>query len=110
MHGTDDRPLLAEARRAGDAFLADMLADGHLSTEAAAGLATVGFTATTRVLADLRVKDGLGEQAITDAWERRLDKARRAGDARSVIAAGYTLAVWDGMQRDLAAYLREIGE
>lgn len=110
MHDTDDRPLLAEARRAGDAFLADMLANDRLSAEAAAGLATAGFTVTTRVLADMRVKDGLGAQAITDAWVRRLDKARRAGDARSVISAGYALAVWDGMQRDLAAYMRDAGK
>lgn len=109
MNSTDDRPLLAEARKAGDDFLAGMLADGRLSVEAASGLATTGFTVTTRILADLRARDGLSEQAIVDAFERRLDQARRAGDTQRVISAGYTLAVWDGMQRDLAAYLRDVG-
>ncbi|MFH8805287.1 hypothetical protein ACH4F6_38060 [Streptomyces sp. NPDC017936] len=107
MNDATARPLLAEAREAADTYLAGMLKDGRLTEEAAAGLATMGFTVTTRVLADMRTRDGLNPQAITGAWKRRLDQARREHDARGTVAAGYALAIWDGMQRDLAAFLRE---
>ncbi|MGW2213296.1 hypothetical protein, partial [Streptomyces sp. NPDC001781] len=61
----------------------------------------------TRTLADMRTRDGLRPEAITEAWERRRDRAAREGDTKGSVAAGYALAVWDGMQRDLAEYLRD---
>lgn len=109
MNDTNHRPMLAHAREAADALLARRITDGSMTPEAARDMATTGFTVTTRILADLRARDGLSEQAIVDAFEARLDKARAAGDEQRITAAEFALAVWDGMRRDLAAYLSGTG-
>lgn len=109
MNDTDHRPMLAHAREAADALLARWVIDGSMTPEAARDMATTGFTVTTRILADLRARDGLSEQDIVDAFEARLVKARAAGDEQRITAAEFALAVWDGMRRDLAAYLSGTG-
>lgn len=103
------RPMLAHAREAADEYLTSKVTDGSMTPEAAQDMAATGFTVTTRILADLRARDGLSEQAIVDAFEKRLDKARAAGDEQRITAAEFALAVWDGMRRDLADYLSGTG-
>ncbi|MFD8226892.1 hypothetical protein ACFV16_22275 [Streptomyces massasporeus] len=106
---TNPRPLLAHAHEAADEYLMRKVMDGSMEPGVAKGMATNGFLVTTRILSELRTRDGLSEQAITDAFQSRLDRARTHWDVRSVIAAEFALAVWDGMQRDLAEYLRSVG-
>lgn len=105
---TDDRPLLAEARKAADSYLLHKVVDDGMPTDVSQRLATTGFTAATRILSALR-KNGVGEDVITDRFQWQRDAARAAGDEQRVIAAEYTLAVWGGMRRDLAAYLHSTG-
>jgi hypothetical protein len=109
MTDTNPRPVLARAYEAADEMLARRVADGSLSPEAALDMRALGFTTTTRILSDLRVRDGMSEQAITDAFQARLDKAEDDGDPQRAIAAEFALAVWDGMRRDLANYLSSAG-
>ena len=109
MNDTNHRPTLAHARAAADELLMRWVADGSMNPGVARGMAATGFTVTTRILADLRARDGLSEQDIVDAFEARLDKARAEGLERSAVAAEFALAVWDGMRRDLAAYLSGTG-
>lgn len=109
MHNTNSRPLLAKAREAADAYLLRKVADGSMQPETAEGLATIGFTATTRVLSALRM-DGLGEEQITAAYQRQLTAAQADNDSRRIVAAEYSLAIWGGMLADLADYLRGTGE
>jgi hypothetical protein len=106
---TNPRPLLAHAHEAADAYLMRKVMDGAMEPDVAKGMATDGFLVATRTLSDLRNRDGLSAQAITDAFQRRLDRAQTARDDRSVIAAEFALAVWGGMQRDLAEYLSNAG-
>lgn len=110
MTDTNARPLLAEARKAADAYLMRKVMNDGMDVGVASDLATAGFTAATRTLSILRTRDGLSEDAITSAFQRQLDTAREAGDEQRIIAAEYTLAIWDGMRRDLAAYLSNAGE
>lgn len=107
MTDTEPRPALAHAHRAAEEMLARKVADDSLTQSAALDMATTGFTVTTRVLADLRRSQGLSERAITESFQARLDKAEAAGDTRSAVAAEFALAVWDGMQRDLAEWMAE---
>ena len=95
---------LAHARAAADELLARKVYEG-MTPEVAMNMATAGFTVTTRTLADLR-RDGLSEDQITDAFRAKLVQARDAGDVKGETAAEFALAVWSGMQADLAAYLR----
>lgn len=104
MTDTNGRPLLAKARQAADDYLMRAVAQGRMTSEAAAGLAGLGFTTATSVLSTLR-RDGLGVEQITAAYGRQLTKAQAAGDERAVIAAEYALAIWSGMLEDLAAYM-----
>jgi hypothetical protein len=109
MTDLNTHSVLANAREAADEYLARKVADGTMAPDVAADLATIGFTVATRTLSYMRTRDGLSEQAITDGFQRQLDTARAAGDVQRVIAAGYTLAIWGGMQRDLAAWLGATG-
>ena len=109
MPDTDARPMLAEARQAADSYLLHKVVDDGMPSDAAERMASTGFSVVTRTLSILRTRDGLSEQAIADAFQRRLDEAREAGDEQRVISAEYTLAIWDGMRRDLAAYLSGAG-
>lgn len=99
------RPSLAHAREAADGLLLRKVTDGEMTVDAAAGMAATGFTVATRVLADLR-RQGVSAERITDSFRRKVEQAKAAGDNRAVLAGEFTLAVWDGMQADLAAYLR----
>jgi hypothetical protein len=110
MHDTDTRPLLAEARRAADDYLLHKVVDNGMALDVSQRLATTGFTTAVRILSALRTQNGLSEDTITDRFEWQLKAAHTAGDAQRVIAAEYTLAIWDGMRRDLAAYLARVGE
>jgi hypothetical protein len=105
MTDTNPRPLLAHAHEEADAYLMRKVLSGDIEPEVAKGLRTDGFLVATRTLSDLRNRDGLSAQAITDAFQRRLDRAHANHDGRSIVAAEFALAVWDGMQRDLAEYL-----
>ncbi|WP_030248303.1 hypothetical protein [Streptomyces sp. NRRL S-455] len=109
MTDMNPRPLLAHAHEEADAYLMRKAMEGSMTPGVAKDMATTGFTAVTRTLSYLRTRDGLSEQAIVDSFQRQLGKAREAGDEQRVIAAEFTLAVWDGMQRDLAEYLRDAG-
>lgn len=109
MTDTNPRPLLAKACEAADDYLMGKVADGSLSPAVAEGLATAGFTVATRILADLRARDGLSETAITESFQRRLDEARATGDVQRAVSAEYTLAIWAGMQEDLADFLSSVG-
>lgn len=102
----EPRPTMIHAHRAAEELLAQKVADGSLTESAALDMASVGFTVTTRILADLRRRDGLSERAITDAFQARLDKAEAAHDVRNAISAEFALAVWSGMQRDLAEWMK----
>lgn len=104
MTHTDLRPL-AHARKAAEEMLESRVADGSLSPLAAQGMLSASFALATQTIADLRVKEGMSEQAITDAFQARLDKAEDDGDPRRALVAEFTLAVWGGMQADLAAWL-----
>lgn len=104
MTDTNERPLLAKARQASDNYLMRAIAQGRMTSEAAAGLASLGFTTATSVLSTLR-RDGLGVEQITAAYGRQLAKAHDADDERAVIAAEYALAIWGGMLEDLAVYM-----
>lgn len=108
MHDTNSRPMLTNAHEEADAYLMRKVAAGDMEPDVAKALATTGFIAATRILSELR-KQGVGEQSIAESFQRQLDRARRDDDVQRVIAAEFTLAVWDGMQRDLAAYLRSTG-
>ncbi|MER7487974.1 hypothetical protein ABTY20_19110 [Streptomyces sp. NPDC126497] len=110
MRDTDTRSLLAEARRAADDYLMRKAMDGVLEPDVAENMAGLGFTVATRTLSTMRTQDGLSEDAIERGFQRKLDAARAAGDTQRVIAAEFTLAVWGGMRRDLAAYLARVGE
>ncbi|WP_086559931.1 hypothetical protein [Streptomyces africanus] len=108
MTDTNPRPMLANAHEAAEEYLMRKVAAGDMEPDVAKALATTGFTAATRILSELR-KQGVGEQSITESFQRQLDRARADGDVQRVIAAEFTLAVWDGMQRDLAEYLSNAG-
>jgi hypothetical protein len=108
MTDTNPRPMLANAHEAADTYLMRQTLDNGMAPDVAKAMATDGFTVATRTLSELR-KQGVGEQSITDAFRRQLDRARETGDVQRVIAAEFTLAVWGGMQRDLAAYLSSAG-
>jgi hypothetical protein len=105
MTEINDRPLLAKAREAADEYLMRKVMDGSMEPGMAKDMATAGFTAATRTLSMLRTRDGVSERAIVDGFQRQLDRAREAGDEQRVIAAEFTLAVWDGLRADLAEYL-----
>ena len=109
MTDTEPRPALTHAHRAAEELLARKVADGSMTESTALDMASVGFTVATRVLADLRRSQGLSERAITDAFQARLDKAEAAHDVRSAISAEFALAVWDGMRRDLAEWMKAAG-
>lgn len=106
MTDTDPRPALVHAHRAAEELLARKVADGSMTESTALDMASVGFTLTTRILADLRRSQGLSARAITDALRARLDRAEAAHDVRSAISDEFALAVWDGMQRDLAEWMK----
>lgn len=109
--GQDDinaRPLLANARQAADDYLMRKVADGSMQPETAAGLAGLGFSATSRILSELRTS-GLGEEQITAAYGRQLAEAKADNDGRRIVAAEFSLAIWGGMLADLADYLRGTG-
>lgn len=108
MTDTNPRPTLANAREAADGYLMRQVMDGSMTPDVAKGLATDGFRVATRILSGLR-REGVSEQCITDSFQAKLDEARAAGDVQRVISAEYTLAIWDGMLADLAAYLRTTG-
>lgn len=108
MHDTNPRPMLANAHEAAEEYLMSKVVAGDMAPGVAKAMATDGFTAVTRALSELR-KEGVSEQCITESFQRQLDRARADGDTQRVISAEFTLAVWDGMQRDLAAYLRATG-
>lgn len=93
---------------AAEEYLLRQTLDNGMAPGVAKALATEGFTAATRTLSELR-KQGVSEDVITESFQRQLDRARADGDTQRVISAEFTLAVWDGMQRDLAAYLRATG-
>jgi phage-related tail fiber protein len=109
MTDINARSILANARRAADEYLARKVADGEMTSDVAKDMRTVGFTAATRTLSTLRSRNGMGEQAIADAFQKQLDAARAADDTQRVIAAEFTLAVWDGLRADLAEYLGATG-
>lgn len=109
MNDTDPRPMLANARAAADEFLMRKVADGSMDPRIAKDMAAAGFTVTTRVLSCLRVQDGMSEADITAAYQGKLAQALAADDKLSAVTAEFTLTVWDGMQADLAAYLRGTG-
>lgn len=108
MDDTEPRPLLAKAREAAEELLMRKVAEGSMAPDIAKHMATTGFTVATRILSGL-CRDGVSGQRIVKSFQAKLDQARSAGDTRRVIAAEYTLAIWDGMQRDLAAYLGDAG-
>lgn len=99
------RPALTHAREAGAEYLARRVADKSVTPAAAEGMLSIGFTVTARTLSDLRVKNGMSEQDITDAFRARLESAEADGDPQRAIAAEFALAIWDGMQRDLAEWM-----
>lgn len=106
---TEARPMLAHAREAAEELLMRKVAEGAIAPDTALDMGTTGFNVTTRVLADLR-RQGVSEQCIVESFQRKPEKALEAGDGKRVTAAEFTLAVWDGMQRDLAEYLRATPE
>lgn len=110
MTDTHDRPLLAEARKAADSYLLHKVVDDGMALDVSQRLATTGFTTATRILSALRTQNGLSEDTITDRFEWQRRAAHAANDEQRVIAAEYTLAIWDGMRRDLATYLAVTGE
>lgn len=99
---------LSHARAAAHEFLARKVYEGVMNPATSDAMAARGFASTTSTLADLR-KSGMSEADITTAYLDRLAEARRTNDARGVIAAEYTLAVWSGMQDDLADWLSTAG-
>lgn len=109
MQDTNPRPMLTNAHEAAEELLIRKVEAGDMTPDVAKDMATTGFTAATRVLSELRTR-GMSEQCITESFQRQLDRARVADDVQRVIAAEFSLAVWDGMQRDLAAYLRATSE
>lgn len=100
----ETRKVLTRARAAAGAALERMVADGVMTAGTADAMATGGFTVATRVLSELYAS-GLRAECITEAFERGLNRARTAGNQRDVNSYEFTLAVWGGMQEDLAAYL-----
>lgn len=108
MTDANARPLLTEARKAADAYLLRKVADGSVRPDVTGSLSSIGFTATTTVLSAL-LRDGLGDDQITDAYRRQLAAARVDNDVRGIVAAEYSLAIWGGMLADLAAYGRTFG-
>lgn len=108
MQDTNPRPMLTNAHEAAEELLIRKVAAGDMTPDVAKTMATTGFTSATRILSELRTQ-GMSEQRITDAFQRQLDAARAAGDVQRIVAAEFSLAIWDGMQRDLAAYLRTTG-
>lgn len=108
MTDTNPRPLLANAHEAAEEYLTRKVVAGDMALEVADGLATAGFLAATRTLSALR-KDGVGADKITAAFERQRARGYADQDTHRIVAAEFTLAVWDGMQRDLAEYLSNAG-
>lgn len=99
-------PVLARARAAADEFLARKLADGSMSPATAKAMAGRGFTSTARTLTALR-RSGVSELAVTTAYMDQIAESRQKNDIRGVTAAEFTLAVWGGLQDDLAEWLGE---
>lgn len=102
----EPRRVLTRARATADAALDRMVTDGVMPVDTAYAMAGTGFTAVTRVLSELYVS-GLSAECITQAFEKNLQRARTDGDQWHINSSEFILAVWDGMQDDLAAYLEK---
>jgi hypothetical protein len=98
------RPVLPHARQAADDLLSRLVTDGVMTPRTAAAMRTDGFRVATKNLSELR-KSGLHPACVTALYEGQLAAGRAAGNQRCVNSAEFTLAVWDGMQRDLAEWL-----
>lgn len=99
------KPTLTKAFWAANRLVMRRLWDGSLNERDADELMSGGFTLAVRTLADLRTREGLAEQDITDGFERQVAKAKETGDGVALLTAEFTLAVWGGMRDDLADYL-----
>lgn len=105
MTGRTEEPqkVLTQARAAADTALDRMVTDGVMPVDTAHAMADAGFVAATRVLSELYAS-GVSGECITEAFEKELHRAQAAGDQRLINSSEFTLAVWDGMQGDLATY------
>lgn len=99
------KPTLTKAFWAANRLVMGKIMDGAMSKQDADELMSGGFTLAVRTLADLRTREGLSEQDITDGFERQIAKAKETGDGVALLTAEFTLAVWGGMRDDLADYL-----
>lgn len=108
MTDTYPQPELTHARQAADELLLRMVADGSMSPGAAQGMATTGFAAVTRFLAGLH-RRRLSAEWITKMLRDQLSEAQADGDRRRINSDEFALAVWGGMQRDLAARMSSTG-
>lgn len=109
--GSEERvikPELNHAREAAAQYLARAM-DGGMSAEAALCLGSAGFDVAVRALALMRRDHGVSPEGVVAAYEERRDRAIVDEDVQRRIAAEFTLAVWDGMQRDLAEWMAGAG-
>lgn len=93
------------ARETAEAALERMVSEGAMTAGTAGAMAGAGFLSAVRTLSELYAA-GVDKDCITTAFENDLRRAREAGDQQLINAGEFTLAVWGGMQEDLAAHLR----
>lgn len=107
--------LLASARQAGLDYLAQHVAEAHIHASEAAPTLAVALPFATQTIANLR-REGVSKDGITEAFQHRLDNARRrharattAAVRRAqhgrIVTAGLYLAIWAGMQEDEARFV-----
>lgn len=100
----ESRPVLTRARAAADAALERMVAGGVMTADTALAMAADGFAAAVRVLGELH-SDGVHAECITAAFGLELLRGQATGNQQLINSSEFTLAVWGGMQEDLAAHL-----
>lgn len=101
------RPKLVNAEKAGTELLADKVAAGLITESSARDILTIGFPFVVRTIANWR-REGMSADTITEEFTHRAAKAKRLGRNLAEASAEFYLAVWKGMQEDLAVFVKQV--
>lgn len=101
MNHALDTTVYTQAREAAETLLARKVSEGSVTPDLAHALATAGLSSAIGFLTQM-LRSGLCAEHITDAYQYQLAAGRAAGDEGCILAAEFTLAVWDGLRADIA--------